>query len=202
MLVITGTQRSGTSLIARCLVESGYELGSSLWDEEVQGGYENEVVCGFYRGYLGDETFPFDDFELPLVLPGQFSAAGYVVAKFSYLLMNPAFVFIWHKFRPEGDTFLVMDRNKEDVVKSKTRILSRFIHDSILLIQDPMQLEDNYWHSLEILKTYYEVRTLQFPQFLYRPQVVNRQLAELDPRVQITEEVWNRVYDPSKVHFK
>ena len=77
MLVITGTQRSGTSLIARALEESGYDLGSTLWDEEVQGGLDNDLICGFYQQYLGDPTFPFDDYDWPVVEPGQFAAMDY-----------------------------------------------------------------------------------------------------------------------------
>ena len=67
MLVVTGTQRSGTSVIAKALIESGYDIGSTWYDEIAQGGYENELVCGFYRDNLGDPSFPFDDFDLQLI---------------------------------------------------------------------------------------------------------------------------------------
>ena len=201
MLVITGTQRSGTSLIATALVESGYELGGIPWDEV--GGHENAAICGFYSEYLGDPTFPFDDYDWPVVEPGQFAALGYEVVKFSFLLMNPAFVTIWHKFRPEGDTFLVMNRNKGDVIRSKFRMSEQFDHDSLLLVQGPKQLFKNYLASLFLLADLgYRSETLNFPECVTDLGKINTALATLDPEVQIKPDVWERVYDPSKIHFK
>lgn len=206
MLVITGTQRSGTSLIAKALIESGYDLGATWFDEEVQGGYENEIICAFYREYLGDPTFPFDDLGLSapcgLSYVPDFVALNLQVAKFCYLLMNPAFVTIWHKFRPKSDTFLVMSRNAEDVVRSKARAWERFKHDSLLLQQTPDVLRFNFMRSLGfLLHLGYEVATLQFPQCVNDLEHINAALAALDPNVQIDLDVWKNVLDKSKIHY-
>lgn len=200
MLVITGTQRSGTTLMANLLREGGYDLGSDLWDEA--GGLENELISGFYRDYLGDPRFPFDDYPWPACPPRRFKLLNYKVVKFSYLLMNPAFVYIWHKFRPEGDVFLVMNRNKTDVVKSKLRLPERFEHDSDLLTQGPRGLAENFRMSLGILCGFYDIATLQFPACISSLGATNNVLRLLDPSVQIEPEVWVRLVDPSKVHFK
>lgn len=203
MLVITGTQRSGTSLIAMALEESGYDLGSTLWDEDVQGGFDNDLICGFYQQYLGDPTFPFDDYDWPVVEPGQFRAMGYEVIKFCYLLMNPAFVSMWHKFRPEGDTFLVLNRDKGDVVRSKKRRGERFKHDSLLLKQSERELFGNFDMSIYALRMLdYRYEMLYFPECVSDLGKVNKALAKLEPNVQIKPEVWERVFDPSKIHFK
>lgn len=202
MLVVTGTQRSGTSLIAKALEESGYDLGSTLWDEEVQGGFDNDLICGFYQQYLGDPTFPFDDYTWPAVEPGQFAAMGYKVVKFCYLLMSPVFVSIWHKFRPEGDTFLVMSRSKEHVIASKRRKRKRFKHDSLLLQQSAVELFGNFDMSVFLLRMLgYQYETLYFPECTSDLVVINHALAMLDPKVQIKSEVWERIFDPSKIHF-
>jgi len=203
MLVVTGTQRSGTSLIAKALEESGYDLGSTLWDEEVQGGFDNDLICGFYQQYLGDPTFPFDDYTWPATESGQFAAMDCEVVKFCYLLMNPAFVSIWHKFRPEGDTFLVMNRKPEHVVASKQRGWDRFKHDSRLLRQRPEELKGNLDMSifaLRMLNCRYGM--LYFPECVSDLGLINRALAALDPNVQINPEAWVKVFDPSKIHFK
>ena len=203
MLLITGTQRSGTSLIAKARIESGYDLGSTWSDEEVQGGYDNEVISGFYRKYLGDPTFPFDDFDISEVDPGQFAAMDYEVVKFCYLLMNPVFVMIWRKFRPEGDTFLVMNRYKVCVVQSKNRTLERFKHDSLLLRQCVSGLLGNFYASVLLLGDLgYRYETLHFPECVSNLGKINVALARLDPNVQIDPGVWERIYDPSKIHFK
>ena len=106
MIVITGTQRSGTSLIAKALAESGYDLGGAPWDEGARGGFEHKVACTFYRKYLGDERFPYDDFEvsslydslLGLDLTDGFCYLYYhhMVIMFSNLLMNLFFFYILH----------------------------------------------------------------------------------------------------------
>ena len=203
MLVITGTQRSGTSLIAMALEASGYNLGSTLWDEEVQGGFDNDLICGFYQQYLGDPTFPFDDNVWPEIEPGQFAAAGYKVVKFCYLLMNPAFVSIWHKFRPEGDKFLVMSRSKRDVIASKRRRWERFKHDSLLLQQLSDELRGNFYASVNLLNRLgYRYQWLNFSECISDLGKINAALAALDPEVQIKPEVWERVFDPAKIHFK
>lgn len=213
MFVITGTQRSGTSLLAKALQMSGYDLGSTLWDEEVQGGLESDLICGFYRNYLGDPTFPFDDFDVPKVssftfeqlgvgLPGQ----AWKITKFSYLLMNPIFVMIWNKFRPvetHNDTFLVLQRNLGDVISSKNRHRERFSHDSVLLMQSVEQLWDNYDESLNLIRTYgYSYLVIPFPELLgWDCSKLNQSLQHLDAGVQVTQAVWEKVVDPSLVHF-
>lgn len=198
MLVITGTQRSGTSLVARAIRDSGYEINSEMWDEEAQGGYENEAVCGFYRKYLGDPTFPFDDFELPTVQPAQFAALNFGVIKFSYLLMNPAFVMMWHKFRPpaSGDAFLVLDRFKGDVIDSKEARAHRFDHDSILLKQDEDALRWNFQASLFLLYRYgYPHKQVYFPEEMdYLPS----RISSISAKVRLDVEVWKNLYDPAK----
>lgn len=65
MLVITGTQRSGTSLVAQMFQKEGYDLGTEWWDDKAEGGLDNPLICAFYRDHLGDKTFPFDDMKLP-----------------------------------------------------------------------------------------------------------------------------------------
>jgi len=201
MLVVTGTQRSGTSLIATALVESGYELGGIPWDKV--GGYENATICGFYNKYLGDPTFPFSTYDWPIIRPEQFAAMGYQVTKFSFLLMNPTFVAIWHKFRPEGDTFLVMNRNKQHVIESKRRMQKQFQHDSLLLKQMPAGLRENFYDSVRALNCLgYRYQWLNFPQCVSDLGKINEALTALDPDVQIKPEVWESVFDPTKIHFK
>ena len=199
MIVITGTQRCGTSAIATCLAESGYDLGSTLHDDV--GSLEHEETCAFYRDYLGDPTFPFDDFKLPSIYSFNFAEMGYEVVKFSYLLMNPVFVHIWFKFR-KNDSFLVMERPKHLVIRSKMRHPERFNHDSYLLKQTALQLRMNYAQSREVLSGYTSrIRPLRFPQCLHSMGLVNLRLEQLDPNVQIDSEVWKRIIDLDKVHI-
>lgn len=209
MLVICGTQRSGTSLIAKALIESGFDLGTEWFDEEVQGGFEWPPACWFFRTYLGDPTFPFDDLPIDPTQGGKYKnfeftheLEGQLVCKFSYLMMNPVFVYIWHKFRP-NDTLLMLRRDAEAVCLSKAQHGSRFSHDSRLLKQSESYLRYNVRMSLKVIRKLYphRARTLLFPEEMDL-ETINLDLLALDPRVQITQEAWDRVYDPSKIHIR
>lgn len=213
MLVITGAQRSGTSLMARLLKDSGYNVGSRLGDEA--GELENEVVSAFYREYLGDPTFPYDDAKLPYLCEynqiyshgwtGVFANYHCDVCKFSFLTMNPAFVYIWHKFRPpsKGDKFLVMLRNEHHIVQSKVRMKDRFKHDSELLNLDAPSLARNRALSCYLLDSLgYKLQYLPFPRYLADLEETNKVLSYLNSKTQIRREVWEDVVDTSKVHFR
>lgn len=203
MIVITGTQRSGTSVTARLLSESGFDLQSNLWHEDIDGGYEHEVICGFYREYLGDPTFPFDNYPWPHATAEDFQSVDARVAKFSFLLMNPILVTIWRRFRGTSDRLLILKRPTADVVRSKERVKDRFSHDSILLAQDPTVLRAHFDKSLCLVeKLGFEYATLPFPEFLEDRATMNRALGRLDPTVQVDRRTWSDVVDPSKVHFR
>jgi len=204
MLIITGTQRSGTSAAALMFQEEGYDVGSDLWDDIAQGGLENEIACAFYRDYLGDPAFPFDDFpNLPRVNQTAFANLNLPVIKFSYLCMNPAFVTIWSKFRPpsKGDRFLVMRRNFDTVVASKRAHYDRFLHDSRLLTQEPETLSGNYMGSIGLLVDLgYPVAFMTFNDLMYN-YCINDYLAYIGCNLRIREETWKKVIDTSKIHF-
>ena len=203
MIVIGGTQRSGTSLMAQLLEASGYDLDSEEGDEV--GTAEHELTCGFFRDYLGDDQFPYDTRSWPHATPEQFAAIDLKVIKFAYLLMNPVFISVWHKFRPpsRGDSFLILNRVKDQVVKSKYASWKWFSHDSPMLLQDAVTLEWNFRVCLGMLKDYeYPIEVLPFPGYLKNFEFVNRILVLLDPTVQITRKAWDDTIDHSRSHTR
>lgn len=203
MLVITGTQRSGTTAAASLFKEEGYDLGSDLWDEV--GGLENETICAFYREYLGDPIFPFSNFPgLPKGHADHFALLDLPVVKFSMLCMNPAFVTIWSKFRPpsKGDRFLVMGRSKMSVISSKKASWDIFKQDSRLLQQTAGALRWNFRVSIGLLIGYgYPVSVMHFKD-LMNHFCINDYLGQMGCGLRIKEETWEKVIDPAKVHFQ
>ena len=213
MLVITGTQRSGTTMIAEMISREGYFMGQSNRDEV--GGFENQTICSFYRDYLGDLTFPYDDFphqraartgvDQPYThIAGQFAFLDLPVVKFSYLCMNPALVSIWQKFRPEShyhDTFLVLKRNPAHVIRSKKLHRERFDHDSFLLKQSWQSMETNFEMSVEALDAYgYKFQIAPFATVI-NDFTINLFLEQITD-IRITRGTWNKVFDPDKIHFR
>jgi len=207
MIVITGTQRSGTSLTAKFFKECGYDIGSTFWHDDINGGLENIEACMFFRNYIGDESFPFSD--MPLTGYEKMNQANYKltnirseVIKFSYLFMIPSFLYMWHKFRKNKDKLLILKRNTESVCKSKKRV-DRFQTDSLLLDQDPDHIEFNFNQSLKIadlLNFDYEI--IYFPEFLYSFELFSKTILKLGLDIRDKEEVWNNLIDFKKVHFK
>ena len=203
MLVITGTQRSGTTAAASLFKEEGYDLGSDLWDEV--GGLENETICAFYRMYLGDETFPFTNFPgLPQGHANHFANLSLPVVKFSMLCMNPAFVTIWSKFRPpsKGDRFLVMKRGTRAVTDSKAAHKEIFQQDSWLLNQDSWVLRENRAMSISYLKDFgYPISIMPFENLMYN-FCINDYLKQMGCDLRIKRYTWEKVIDPGKVHYQ
>ena len=205
MLLITGTQRSGTSFVTNFFKQSGYDVGSDFWHEDINGGLEHLQICSFFRRYLGDSTFPFSD--MPFVFDTNLDDRGIFrisekVGKFSFLMMLPTLVYIWHKFRGVQDTFLVLKRPHDHVVQSKKRV-GRFGSDSILLEQDPTYLSYNFNLSLSIMNNLgFKYRILEFPKLLKDFEVFAKTILELGLDIRSKKHIWDSLVDFDKVHFE
>lgn len=214
MLVITGTQRAGTTLVASLFAHEGYFLGTTNQDEV--GGFENQTICSFYRDYLGDIDFPYSDFphdRSPVTgtaqpfthIAGSFAYLDLPVVKFSYLCMNPAFVSIWHKFRPEEDyhdNFLILHRNPFHVIRSKKIKRDRFDKDSLLIQQSVASLENNFEMSIKMIQNFgYKSVIVPFEKLISN-FVINNYLSLLDSDIRIPRTTWNTMFDSDKIHFR
>ena len=169
MLLITGTQRSGTSLMADFVTRSGYTMSGVI--DEV-GKYEDYDICAEYRRILRDPTFPFMAALPDKPVSGR-SLTWYdpPVAKFSFMMMNPDFVRIWYHQRGVGrDKFLILVRSAESVHMSKINTPEReriFNTDSSLLKLSPEEIKQNWYDSFLLLLQYkIPFRFLRFPDFL------------------------------------
>jgi len=217
MLIITGTQRSGTSAVAKLFLEEGHDLGGgeTFWDEEARGGYDNPRICKFYQIMLGDENFPFDDYPYkkgPFTLKDDvsvtwsFTTLDVPVVKFCYLCMSPVFVYLWAKYRPPAhydDRFLVMERPADEVVRSKKEVFQRFVHDSILLKQTTWQLKANCRSSLLAMQRLgMSHSVVSFEEVMYNFCINDylRALGYEEDELHITEETWKKVIKRDMIH--
>lgn len=205
MLVITGTQRSGTSFTANFFKQCGFNIGSDFWHEDINGGLENIELCLFFREYLGDPSFPFSDLPIDHKTFRTLSQIDYPVAKFSYLTMVPMLIPIWHKFRGNQDTFLVLERDPHHVVQSKGRI-HRFDSDSLLLGMDADTIRVNFNLSIDLLNEYKMThRIIEFPEFLSNFEILQEAIYCLDPTVGhgigLNRDLFESLVDPKKIHF-
>jgi len=214
MLIITGTQRAGTTLVASLFAGEGYYLGNTNNDEV--GGFENQIICSFYRDYLGDDSFPYEGFphDRPAItgsqqpfthIAGSFAYLDLPVIKFSYLCMNPAFVSIWHKFRPEEayhDQFLILRRDPSHVVWSKKIKRDVFDMDSPLIKQTSASIDNNFMMSTSLLQ-HLGYRSVIVPfENLISDFVINNYLSLLDIDIRIPRATWDRIFDIDRIHFK
>lgn len=214
MLVITGTQRAGTSVLMKMLLEEGVYVPdvNNWWDDEVDGGMENKVICKFFSQYFCDLTFPYGSMEVPDTLAGlawydlldRFEDMDLEATKFSYLLMNPVFVNVWNKFRGHSkDQFLICYRPPRGVCKSKQRHPDQFDSDSVLLQQTPEALQWNFQASVRQLEWYgYDYYFLGYPAFLHSRQWVNIGLGYLGFDRSISERTWKETVDLDRIHVQ
>lgn len=157
MIVITGTQRSGTSIIAKFFHEIGYDFGSNLnFDTEITGGkFDNMSIDNFFSEWIGDPEFSFKDKHK--INKSNYQKESTIfpnceICKLAYLLQNPVFIFAWHKFRGNHDKFIVLNRDKHNVEMSKRKNWHRFSNDSILLNQEESELKINFYKSLQVMQ--------------------------------------------------
>lgn len=208
VVLITGTQRTGTSFLSNYCKQLGYDLGTQFWHSEINGGLESPDICMFYRKELDDKNFPFDDFTQSIEQRKYIHLSDldkhYKVLKFSYLLMNPSFVDIWYKYRGNVDKLVILVRNAEEIVLSKTKTSqrrARFTGDSNYLHLNAEQIKTNFYDSLCKLMDY-KIRftLLKFPNFLADYASVFNALCnfgDLDFAYDVTQ--WSQLVDFKKV---
>jgi len=202
MIVITGTQRSGTSLMAKFFQKNGIDVGSNFWDNRIEGGLEHPDICNFFRAYTGDPRFPFSTYWDSIYKQRfeDFSQLKSTVGKFSYLTMLPEFVKQWNKIRGNKDLFIVMQRDINKVVTSKNSRKEFLEEDSILLNQDIPTLTANYTESLALFNRYgFRYIIVPFPI-----DDIKRTILEIETLTGITLSlsIWKDLFDSSKIHFK
>ena len=203
MIVITGTQRSGTSLMARFIKECGYNLGTDWWDDRIDGGLESPDICNFYRDVVGSDQFPFTKFwEFnPQTTFHSFKHmdSAVEIAKFSYLLMVPGFVHQWFASRGNEDKFIVMYRDTKAVVKSKESRPEFGIEDWHELNQTEEQMSLYRDISLRTMK-YYGMEYVLVPFPMVNPKS-DIDVIEEFTGLELSMKVWNNIFDKSKIHF-
>jgi len=204
MIIITGTQRSGTSLIASLFKEEGYDLGTSFWDNRVDGGLENPDSCNFFRELIGND-FPFTKYwsmiERDQFYPLRNLHNYFKVIKFSYLLMDPIFLDYWYQIRGTNDVFIICWRSADKVARSKQEREHIFKkEDWPGLPTDAREINRVRWHCLQRMEMKYKMRTsiIQFPPPANPILRINKTLKNED--IRLNPETWEKVYDPTKVH--
>ena len=209
MLLITGTQRTGTSLMSSYCKSLGYDMGTDFWHKEINGGLESPDICEYYSKELNDPTFPFIDFRESVKRKSfkNLSELTYDVQKFSFLLMNPKFVDIWVRERNNKDKMLILMRNMEDVCKSKEATLERSLRfggDSKWLKQSPNQLKINWYDSLIKLKNNnVPIYFLKFPNYLTNYDDVFNALKTFGGlNIKYNPKSWNNIIDLKKITIK
>jgi len=202
MIVICGTQRSGTSLIARFISECGYDLGTEFWDDRLDGGFENPDVCNFFREFTQLPDFPFKGY-WNMIEPREvfvpLASLNLQVVKFSYLLMAPSFPPAWYSARRNQDRFVIMWRPIKDIIKSKNSRPEIFrAEDSSFLTQSERQLFLNRKRSLMHMEKFgMDYKLFDFP-------VVDDIVDQLQDYtgLSLSQKVWDNLFDKNKIHFK
>jgi hypothetical protein len=207
MIVICGTQRSGTTVLAQFLQKNNYFMGpNTFYDNSVNGGLESPYIAWFIREIVQDRNFPFTDFDS--FFQGErkkdISQIGnfFDFQKSSYLLMDPLFIEKYLDVNP-SHRFIVLLREAHKVYASKQKYKEQFSKDAPILQQKPEIISYNLKRSIEVLterraKTLY----LHFPQFLLNKNETAEKLKSFD--VLLKKDwaiIWDELVDYEKISY-
>ena len=205
MLLITGTQRTGSSLMAEYLRKCGYSFDG---DHDEVGAHDDQNISLEYRRILQDETFPWRNYPVtkrPEEVP-RLEVLDYEVAKFPFLMMHPALMSIWLSARGSNqDRLLILVREAEAVVRSKTNTQRRaeiFATDSNTLKQTADEMKQNWFDSFAlVLHSGIRYHFLMFPDFLRNYDSVFNALRVFGQlkNVPTSKELWEETVNMEKV---
>lgn len=208
MLLITGSQRSGTSLVAKYCQSMGYNLGSDFWDDNINAGLESEAICKFYSEAMGMPNLPFKNFPYSQENYPKLEDIESKIQKSSFLMTSPDFVDLWYHRRQNQDKFLILTRNSIEIVRSKSHSPERieiFGEQDSSLDQDIEQIGSNWYESyMRIMEYGIDHHVLKFPEFAVDGAFELRSVLEgfteniaFSAPIGLTK--WRKMYDPSKI---
>jgi len=185
MIIIAGTQRSGTTFLSKCFIDAGYDLGSNLFHEDINGGYESDAALWWANNKI--DNFPFTGYT---PVPSKFTE----INKISFLMPVPGILASFINELNIVAKWIILKRDFEDVVNSK-QSKPRFKKDHPLLRQSAEELEGYFNDSLHILEVLnQEVLIIDFDYLNECGEDVFN-FTGIDIRKQI-----NKNYDKSKIN--
>jgi hypothetical protein len=204
MLLITGTQRTGSTLLASFLQRCGYEFTG---DNDSVGAHDDANISMEYRRILNDPTFPWSNYpseRASFPLP-RLRYLDYEMAKWPFLMMDPKLMEIWIQERGGRDKLLILVRGMEHVVLSKKNTSARvrqFSTDSDRLKLSAERLKQNWFDCfMLVLSQRIEHRILKFPEFTRDFESVFDAVSEWGglPLPPDCVDIWNEVFDEQKI---
>lgn len=186
MVIITGAQRSGTTFLSKCFLSKGYDLKSSLYHGDIDGGYESDLFVYWASSKI--KGFPFKEARDI----AEYSTFG-EVNKISYLTMVPSLLCSFIEEFNIKATWIFLDRNEQDIVNSK-KSSTRFDSDHLLLQQTVSELRCNKQKSLDLL-SYYGQKVVKIPfDSIRHSGGVIKEYTGID----ISDEI-THLFDPKKI---
>ena len=189
MLVITGTGRCGTSVLARFCHNCGYIVGGS-WNHDANSGMEDsrfvDVSNQLIRGEPEKDTLKYiDTFERRVVKDPRF--------------LRPEVVSAWASRRDDLRILLCV-RDMESVCKS---FAASGLSDREHLEWATEKTHEVFLSMVEIAQAKIPVQLLAFPHFLDTYDRVHKILTwgELSIDYERGQRIWNGLIDKEKVHF-
>ena len=194
-MIITGFARSGTSLLAKFLTEIGYDLGG-FWQEEINAGYEDE---GFSKIITTYQMNAFTE-DLILHIENEIKKLDKIVVKHPRVLFNPEFLRIWNYIYPDT-SILVTYREPYHALQSKHSGGNIGYFSNL----SPSELDKKFNVFIDILiQLRMKHHILYFPDFITDYDKIYHSIHALGLRFDKDHgrNIWNRIVDLNKVHFK
>lgn len=191
MLIITGTGRCGTSVLAKFCRAIGYDPGGE-WYEQVKAGYEHPKVVAINQAIANNlvaGAFRPDDYRKPI------ESIEASVVKDPRFLGHPSIISTWYEYRKDLSVLLLC-RDADEIAASLDRHPTWFHWRG-----DKNKIYTSFYEFvLRVAELGIPFRTLHFPSFLGQYQAVASALGDLGLPVGDSEHAWNDVVDWSEVH--
>lgn len=204
MLIITGTGRCGTSMVAKFFMKLGINIGKVTWDASINAGGEDATAVGINRGlytcalkhgssslYVLRNKRHILNYNVPVVKDPRFTWRGVIDG--------------WLSLRSDIKVLLLV-RDLDSVVKSRNAMKQpRDLYDPNLYTVE--RLTEDFYRFVSTLVKYKNVdyTILRFPEILDNYFLFYHEMYSMrcfDFSYVESKNVWNSVVDKSLVHYK
>tara|TARA_Y100000310_G_C20675483_1_gene812793 strand:- start:1606 stop:2223 length:618 start_codon:yes stop_codon:yes gene_type:complete len=205
MIVIGGTQRSGTSLLTTFVKDYGFNVGTDFWHQDINGGLESPIICNYISKKMNLKEFPFKSFNK--IKHNTIYEPEIVIQKFSFLLMDSRFIKHLSVLYPDLK-LLITQRNEDKVIKSKKSTPERekrFKGDHPILKQSSKELKTSKRKAIkEIQKRRIQNEQVEFDDIINKPKKVVEKLNLLGLGIDLDKSlnIFNRIIDKTKITIK
>jgi hypothetical protein len=209
MVVVAGTDRSGTGVMAKFLHSAGLKVANARWSRRTRSGFEVPEIR-FYNHKLAIELqrgVGWKDAYYHLKLKQEIDklkANNIALIKDVFIIRHAEIIRVWHHLIPEMKV-LFLYRKPEDIIKSRKayeRQIKKVIKGNMTSTKAIDTIRENiisFKTSLKELDIPHKI--FIYPQYLLNYEKVRLALKSLEIKGSFSKKLWDKTIDLNMVSF-